>query len=235
MGRTLEHSSPTRRLSTRPRKFRLAFQRGPEGHHDRKHYACSHGHQSNFVSFDLHQGFWGDGGRVHTSRDGSWVAITPNITMPLPVCYFGQIVHGTWTLEITTGNLQPSGTLNSWSISVVGPVVPQIGRFTASASSVNSGGSVTLTVSNITDDIANTNITEVAFYYLDSSGNKAILGYGTQTSPGVWTLTFNVSLTPGTYTLFAQAEDITAFSASIRTHTNSQVGLTLGVAGCSCG
>jgi hypothetical protein len=39
------------------------------------------------------------------------------------------------------------------------------------------------------------------------SGAKQILGYGTQTSPGVWTLTFTVNLAPGSYTLFAQAED----------------------------
>jgi hypothetical protein len=34
-----------------------------------------------------------------------------------------------------------------------------------------------------------------------------LLAYGTQTSPGVWTFSFTVNLAPGTYTLFAQAED----------------------------
>jgi hypothetical protein len=29
------------------------------------------------------------------------------------------------------------------------------------------------------------------------------LGYATQTSPGVWTFSLTVNLTPGTYTLFA--------------------------------
>jgi hypothetical protein len=33
------------------------------------------------------------------------------------------------------------------------------------------------------------------------------LGYGTQTSSGVWTFTFTVNLVPGSYTLFAQAQD----------------------------
>jgi hypothetical protein len=47
----------------------------------------------------------------------------------------------------------------------------------------------------------------VAFYYFDSSGNKVTLGTGTQTSPGVWALTFTVNLPSGSYTLFAQAED----------------------------
>ena len=40
------------------------------------------------------------------------------------------------------------------------------------------------------------------------SGTDSFLGYGVQTSPGVWTLTFSTAgLTGGTYTLFAQAED----------------------------
>ena len=47
----------------------------------------------------------------------------------------------------------------------------------------------------------------MAFYYFDSTGNKVTLGYGTQTNPGVWTFTFTVNLAPGTYTLFAEAED----------------------------
>jgi hypothetical protein len=34
-----------------------------------------------------------------------------------------------------------------------------------------------------------------------------LLGYATQTNPGVWTFTFTVNLSPGTYTLFAQSED----------------------------
>ena len=40
------------------------------------------------------------------------------------------------------------------------------------------------------------------------SGTDSFLGYGVQTSPGVWTLTFSTAgLTSGTYTLFAQAKD----------------------------
>jgi hypothetical protein len=34
-----------------------------------------------------------------------------------------------------------------------------------------------------------------------------VLGYGTQTSPGVWTLTFTVGLPAGSYTVYAQTED----------------------------
>jgi uncharacterized delta-60 repeat protein len=86
------------------------------------------------------------------------------------------------------------------------PSEPQIGSFTASANPVTAGGSVTLTASNITDGNPNSTITQVAFY-VQINGNNTLLGYGTQTGPGVWTLTFTVNLAPGTYTLFAQAED----------------------------
>jgi hypothetical protein len=57
---------------------------------------------------------------------------------------------------------------------------------------------------------AGATITQVAFYYIDNSGNQHLLGDAAQTSPGVWTLSFSPStsgLTSGTYTLFAQAED----------------------------
>src|SRR5262249_22549654 len=84
---------------------------------------------------------------------------------------------------------------------------PQISSFTASPNPVTAGSSVTLTASNITDEIPSASITQVAFYYMDTSGNQQLLGYGTQTSPGVWTFTFTVNLTSATYTLFAQAED----------------------------
>jgi len=50
-------------------------------------------------------------------------------------------------------------------------------------------------------------ITQVSFFYFDSSGAKHVLGNGTQTSTGVWTLTVTPNLAPGTYTLWAQAQD----------------------------
>jgi hypothetical protein len=68
---------------------------------------------------------------------------------------------------------------------------------------------VTLTASNISDANPGATITQVEFYYYDSTGNQVVLGYATQTSPGsgLWTLTVTVTLTPGSYTLFSQAED----------------------------
>jgi hypothetical protein len=83
---------------------------------------------------------------------------------------------------------------------------PQVGSFGESASTVTYGSALTLTASNFTDPNAGATITQVAFYATDSSGNQNFLGYGTNNN-GVWTLTFNVSLTPGSYTLFAEATD----------------------------
>jgi hypothetical protein len=40
-----------------------------------------------------------------------------------------------------------------------------------------------------------------------TAGQHQSLGYGTQTSPGVWSLTYTVGLTAGDYTVYAQAMD----------------------------
>ena len=64
-----------------------------------------------------------------------------------------------------------------------------------------------MTVSNITDGNPGAGVTQVEFYYIDANGNQQVLGYGTQSSAGVWTLTFNVNLPSGTDTIYAQAED----------------------------
>jgi uncharacterized delta-60 repeat protein len=83
---------------------------------------------------------------------------------------------------------------------------PQVGSFAANPNPVLSGSSLTLTASSITDGNPNGTVTQVAFY-AQVIGTNTLLGYGTQTSPGVWTFNFTVNLAPGTYTLFAQAED----------------------------
>jgi uncharacterized delta-60 repeat protein len=90
---------------------------------------------------------------------------------------------------------------------------PQVGSFAASPSPVTAGSSVTLTASNIADGNPNSGVTQVAFY-VDSNGDgvldsgDTLLGYGKQSSPGVWTFTWSTAgLTAGSYTLFAQAQD----------------------------
>jgi len=87
------------------------------------------------------------------------------------------------------------GTVNSVSAAgaaVPAPLVPT---------------SVTLTGCNITDGSAGNSITQVGVYYMGTSGNQQLLGYGTQTGPGVWTYGFTLNLTSGGDTLLAQAED----------------------------
>jgi uncharacterized delta-60 repeat protein len=84
---------------------------------------------------------------------------------------------------------------------------PQVGSFTASPNPVASGSSTTLTASNISDGNPNYTIKQVAFYYIDGTGTKQVLGYGTADGLGNWVLSFTVNLAPGTYTLYAQAED----------------------------
>jgi uncharacterized delta-60 repeat protein len=94
------------------------------------------------------------------------------------------------------------------------PVPPKIGSFTAIPTPATAGSNVPLTASNMVDNNPGGTITQVAFY-LDSNGDgkletgtDMLLGYGTQTSPGVWTLTFSTAgWTAGSFTLFGQAED----------------------------
>ena len=96
----------------------------------------------------------------------------------------------------TVGNIRGTYTL----------FAPQIGAFAASANSVTDGASLTLAASNITDANPAATTTQVAFY-VQINGTNTLLGYGTQTSAGVWTLKYTVNLQPGSYTLVAQAED----------------------------
>jgi uncharacterized delta-60 repeat protein len=109
--------------------------------------------------------------------------------------------------KIVAAGLATVGSKNDFALARYLPSEPEIGAFTASPNPVAAGSTVTLTVSGITDGNANSTITQVALYYFDSTGTKQVLGYGTQTSPGVWTLNYTVSLASGTYTIYAQAED----------------------------
>ncbi len=74
------------------------------------------------------------------------------------------------------------------------------------------GSPFTLTASNFVDTDPATTTTQVAFY-ADSNGDgvldpatDALLGYGTQTANGTWTLSVTF-LAPGTYKLFAQGQN----------------------------
>jgi hypothetical protein len=83
---------------------------------------------------------------------------------------------------------------------------PRIGSFVASPNPVTAGNSLTLTGSKITVTNRHTTIHKVAFY-AHINDTKTLLGYGTQTSSDVWTLTLTVSLAPGSYPLLVEAWD----------------------------
>jgi uncharacterized delta-60 repeat protein len=89
---------------------------------------------------------------------------------------------------------------------------PSIGSFTASSNPVTAGSSLTLMASNVSDEITSSSnaVTEqVSFYYLDGRGNKVTLGTSPVSSAGPWALTSATAfgLAPGTYTIYAQADD----------------------------
>jgi len=107
---------------------------------------------------------------------------------------------------VTGGSVHTSGSIELVAARFL-PSEPEIGSFTANPSPVTSGSTVALAASNMTDADPGCTISQVAFYYYDSTGTKQVLAYGTQTSPGVWTLKYTVNLVSGSYTIYAQAED----------------------------
>jgi uncharacterized delta-60 repeat protein len=111
------------------------------------------------------------------------------------------------TVGYAVSSTKSLGTKSFFAVARYLPSEPEVGSFTSSASTVASGSNTTLTASNIADANPNSTVTQVTFYYIDGSGTQQVLGTGTQGSGGVWTLSCTVSLAPGTYTIFAQAED----------------------------
>jgi uncharacterized delta-60 repeat protein len=114
--------------------------------------------------------------------------------------------------DIVTVGYATNSTKSLFGVARYLPSAPAIGAFTASPNPFPSGSSVTLTATGVADGNPGGTVTQVAFY-VDSNGDgvpdagDAVLGYGSQAGPGVWTFTFTLSLPPGTYTLFAQATD----------------------------
>jgi hypothetical protein len=104
--------------------------------------------------------------------------------------------------------LEPDGRIVLAGYTNGSPAGFALARFLATGPKIGSfvGSNVMLTASNISDGNPGATVTQVAFYE-EVNGVLTLLGYGTQTSPGMWTFTFTVPLAPGTYTLTAQAED----------------------------
>jgi uncharacterized delta-60 repeat protein len=145
---------------------------------------------------------FGTNGQVITTINGG------SASLALTLQADGKIIAAGDAPKSTTNSNHEFALARYW-----GDPVPVIGSFTANHNPVTSGSNLTLTASNLTDANTSSSITQVAFYVDSSTGNgkldtsDTLLGYATQTSPGVWTFTFTVNLTAGTYTLFAQAED----------------------------
>ena len=162
----------------------------------------------------------------NTGADLTWAQAVPSATTPIGVVTMTvdrQVLHCNVTASEGGGGVQNLNG-NIWVGNIartVDPCIPAQGTstsnptiesFTANTNPVRSGNSTTLTVSNIIDTNPGAAITQVAIY-MDSNGDgmldsgDKLIGYAMQTSPGVWTLPYTVNLAPGTYTLFAQAQD----------------------------
>jgi uncharacterized delta-60 repeat protein len=113
--------------------------------------------------------------------------------------------------KIVVGGFSYNPTTSTYSVALARflPPASKISSFSANPNPVAVNTSVTLSVSGILNSNPTTAITQVAFYV--NSTDTMPIGYGTQTSPGVWTFSFTPTST-GSFTLFAIASDGSAFS-----------------------
>jgi probable HAF family extracellular repeat protein len=131
----------------------------------------------------------------------------------------GQIVGDGWEGTVASAShhaflLTPSSGHGNAPINSSLSAAVQIGSFTASPNPASAGSLVTLTAAGVTTSNAGSTVAQVAFY-LDSNrdgilepATDTLLGYGTQSNTGTWTLTFSTAgWAPGNYRLFARAED----------------------------
>jgi hypothetical protein len=169
--------------------------------------AGTHNYASNSASYAL--GRFNPDGSPDTTFNGTGLLTT---TIGTSADARGVLIQPADGKVVVVGGATVNG-VSDFALARYLTAGPQVGSFTASPDPVSAGGSVTLTASNLTDGNPSSSITQVAFY-LDSNGDgklepgtDTLLGYATQTSPGMWTFSFTVSMPPGTDTLFARAED----------------------------
>src|SRR5262249_11105924 len=137
-------------------------------------------------------------GSLDTAFGVNGVAVATGITLENYSAYPVDVALEPDGRIIVAGTSYTGGTDN-FSLARFLAAGPEIGSFRASPNPVTAGSSLTLTASNIIDEIPSASITQVAFYHIDTSGNQQLLGSGTQTSPGVWTFTFTVTQASGSY------------------------------------
>ena len=125
------------------------------------------------------------------------------------------LATGTYTFyAVATDSASTASTVASTTFQVVTPV-PQIGSLAASPTQGTAGTAVTLTASNVQENVGTPTISTVTFY-LESNGTvglqtgaggDTVLGTGTQNGT-TWTYSFSTTgLANGTYTFYAVATD----------------------------
>jgi hypothetical protein len=117
-----------------------------------------------------------------------------------------QVYLDSFTLAHTQYNYGPYGFGPKGEIDGLYTVLAQ-SSLIANSNPITAGSSLTLTATNLAPATPGATIAQVSFFYFDSNGAKHVLGNGIQTSTGVWTLIVKANLKPGTYTLWAQAQD----------------------------
>jgi hypothetical protein len=147
----------------------------------------------------------GEGGGLYVA--GGTVTLT-NDTITHNFADYGGGIYISSGTKVYLDSFTKANTFYNWGRDIVGAyTVLAQSSFTANANPIAAGSSLTLTASNLAPATPGTTITQVSFFYFDSSGARHVLGTGKQTSTGVWTLTVKANLTRGAYTLWAEAQD----------------------------
>jgi uncharacterized delta-60 repeat protein len=159
----------------------------------------------SFYTGDFEAGVYNPNGSLDTSF-GSGGFVSYSVPSNSVGDWGGGVVIQPDGKIVTAGSIVAPPGKDDFALARYGASAAQIGSFTASPNPVTAGSNVTLAVSNITLADPNSTISQVAFY-VQVNGANTLLGYGMQSSPGVWTFNYTVNLASGTHALTAQAED----------------------------
>jgi len=154
-----------------------------------------------------------NGGGIYNAGTMTVSGCTLSLDRASGFVYLGDGIYNTGTLTVKSSTFIWDGISGSYTDgggNVFSSARPEIGSLTASPDQVTAGSNLTLTATNITDANPNSTITQVMFYGYSNAtfSTLGVMGYFTQSSPGIWTFTFSTAgWAPGTYTFFAVAED----------------------------